>query len=58
MVMIGAFAERTGIVPLAKFTEGVKEIFAAKGSKVYEINTLAIEEGASFIRKNYGASST
>jgi 2-oxoglutarate ferredoxin oxidoreductase subunit gamma len=49
MVMIGAFAKKTGLVALKTVEESVKEIFAAKGAKVHTLNLKAIKEGASFI---------
>lgn len=49
MVMIGAFAQKTGLVSLKSLIKSVKEIFATKGSKVHKINTLAIKEGAALI---------
>jgi 2-oxoglutarate ferredoxin oxidoreductase subunit gamma len=51
MVMVGAFAQKTGVVSLETVINSVKDIFAAKGSKVHEINTLAIKEGAAFADK-------
>jgi 2-oxoglutarate ferredoxin oxidoreductase subunit gamma len=51
MVMVGAFAQKTGVVALETVIKSVKDIFAAKGSKVHEINTLAIKEGAAFVDK-------
>lgn len=51
MVMIGAFVQKTGLVSLDSVVESVKEIFAKKGEKVHEMNTLAIKEGAAFIEK-------
>ena len=49
MVMIGAFAQKTGLVSLKSLIKSVKEIFATKDSKVHKINTLAIKEGAALI---------
>ena len=51
MVMIGAFAQKTGLVSLKSLIKSVKEIFATKGSKVHKINTLAIKEGAALIER-------
>jgi 2-oxoglutarate ferredoxin oxidoreductase subunit gamma len=51
MVMVGAFAQKTGVVSLETVINSVKDIFAAKGSKVHEMNTLAIKEGAAFADK-------
>ncbi len=51
MVMIGAFARKTGLVSLDSVIQSVKDILAAKGSKIHEINTLAIKEGAAFVNK-------
>ena len=51
MVMIGAFAQNTGVVSLKSVVQSVKEIFAAKGSKVHTLNTLALKEGAAFVEK-------
>ena len=51
MVMIGAFAQKTGLVSLDSIVKSVKEIFANKGEKVHEMNTTAIKEGAAFIEK-------
>ncbi len=51
MVMLGAFAQKTGIVSLKSLAKSVKEIFKAKGAKVHEMNTLALEEGATFVRE-------
>ena len=51
MVMVGAFAQKTGVVSLETVINSVKNIFAAKGSKVHEMNTLAIKEGAAFADK-------
>jgi 2-oxoglutarate ferredoxin oxidoreductase subunit gamma len=50
MVMIGAFARLTGVVSLKSVVDSVKEVFQAKGAKVHKMNTLALEEGASFIK--------
>jgi len=50
MVMIGAFAGKTGLVSLDTVVESVKEIFAKKGQKVHETNAHAIEEGAAFVQ--------
>lgn len=49
MVMIGAFARKTGLVSLKSVIKSVKEIFETKGPKVHEINALAIKEGAAFV---------
>jgi 2-oxoglutarate ferredoxin oxidoreductase subunit gamma len=49
MVMIGAFAQKTGLVTLKTVEESVKKIFATKGSKVHTLNLKALKEGASFI---------
>jgi len=49
MVMIGAFAQKTGLVSLKSILKSVKDIFAAKGSKIHKMNTLALKEGAAFI---------
>jgi len=51
MVMIGAFAQKTGVVSLESVVKSVKEILAAKGSKVHTLNTLALKEGAAFVEK-------
>jgi len=51
MVMIGAFAQKTGLVSLKSVITSVKEIFAAKGTKVHKMNTLALKEGASFMKE-------
>ena len=51
MVMIGALAQKTGLVSLKSIVKSVKEIFAAKGSKVHKLNTLALKEGAAFVEK-------
>ena len=51
MVMIGAFVQKTGLVSLKSVVKSIKEIFKAKGAKVHKINTLALEEGASFVKK-------
>ena len=51
MVMIGAFAQKTGVVSLKSVVKSVKEILAAKGSKVHTLNTLALKEGAAFVEK-------
>jgi 2-oxoglutarate ferredoxin oxidoreductase subunit gamma len=51
MVMVGAFAQKTGLVSLKAVVKSVKEIFAAKGSKVHKLNTLALKEGAAFVDK-------
>ncbi|MDY6989796.1 MAG: 2-oxoacid:acceptor oxidoreductase family protein [Thermodesulfobacteriota bacterium] len=49
MVMIGAFAQKTGLVSLKSILKSVKDVFAAKGSKIHKMNTLALKEGASFM---------
>jgi 2-oxoglutarate ferredoxin oxidoreductase subunit gamma len=49
MVMIGAFVRKTGVVDLDTVVNSVKEIFAAKGTKVHEVNASALKEGAAFI---------
>jgi len=49
MVMIGALAQRTGLVSLKSVIKSVKGIFETKGSKVHKTNTLAIKEGAAFV---------
>jgi 2-oxoglutarate ferredoxin oxidoreductase subunit gamma len=51
MVMIGAFAQKTGVVSLKSVVKSVKEILAAKGSKVHTLNALALKEGAGFVEK-------
>ena len=51
MVMIGAFAQKTGLVSLKSVIKSVKEIFAAKGSKVHKMNTLALREGAALAQE-------
>jgi 2-oxoglutarate ferredoxin oxidoreductase subunit gamma len=51
MVMIGAFAQKTGLVALDSVINSVKEIFSNKGTKVHEVNTLALNEGAAFVQK-------
>jgi 2-oxoglutarate ferredoxin oxidoreductase subunit gamma len=51
MVMIGAFAQKTGLISLDTVINSVKAIFAKKGEKVHKMNTLAIQEGAAFIEK-------
>ncbi len=50
MVMIGAFAQKTGSVSLRSVIKSIKDIFATKGSKVNKINTLAIKEGAALVK--------
>ena len=52
MVMIGAFAQKTGLVSLKSVIKSVKDIFAAKGTKVHKMNTLALKEGASFMKES------
>ena len=52
MVMIGAFAQKTGVVAIDAVVDSVKEIFAAKGEKVHEVNTLALKEGAGYVEKD------
>ncbi|MCK4728946.1 MAG: 2-oxoacid:acceptor oxidoreductase family protein [Desulfobacterales bacterium] len=51
MVMIGALAQKTGLVSLDSVIKSIKEIFATKGAKVHEMNTLAIKEGAAFVEE-------
>ncbi|MDY6837493.1 MAG: 2-oxoacid:acceptor oxidoreductase family protein [Thermodesulfobacteriota bacterium] len=51
MVMIGAFAQKTGVVSLKSILKSVKDIFAAKGSKIHKMNTLALKEGAAFMER-------
>ncbi|MDY6951828.1 MAG: 2-oxoacid:acceptor oxidoreductase family protein [Thermodesulfobacteriota bacterium] len=51
MVMIGAFAQKTGLVSLQSILKSVKDIFAAKGSKIHKMNTLALKEGAAFMER-------
>lgn len=50
MVMIGAFVQKTGLVSLKFVMKSVKNIFKAKGPKVHKMNTLAIKEGAAFVK--------
>lgn len=50
MVMIGAIVQKTGIVSLKSVINGVKNIFETKGSKVHKMNTLALKEGAAFVK--------
>ena len=50
MVMIGAFIQRTGLVSLKSVIRSVKDIFASKGAKVHKMNTLALKEGAAFVK--------
>jgi len=50
MVMIGAFIQKTGLVSLKSVIKSVKSIFETKGSRVHKINTLAIEQGAAFVK--------
>jgi 2-oxoglutarate ferredoxin oxidoreductase subunit gamma len=50
MVMIGAIVQKTGIVSLKSVISGVKNIFEKKGSKVHKMNTLALREGAAFVK--------
>jgi len=50
MVMIGAFVQKTGLVSLKFVMKSVKNIFKTKGSKVHKMNTLAIKEGAAFVK--------
>ena len=52
MVMIGAFAQKTGLVSLKSVIKSVKDIFATKGTKVHKMNTLALKEGASFMKES------
>jgi 2-oxoglutarate ferredoxin oxidoreductase subunit gamma len=52
MVMIGAFAKKSGIVALETVIASVKEIFSSKGAKAHEMNLRAIEQGAAFIQNN------
>lgn len=54
MVMIGAFAQKTGLVSLKSVIKSVKDIFATKGAKVHKMNTLALKEGAAFVKKQLG----
>jgi 2-oxoglutarate ferredoxin oxidoreductase subunit gamma len=49
MVMIGSFVQKTGLVSLKSVIKSVKIIFEKKGSKVHKMNTLAIQEGATFV---------
>jgi 2-oxoglutarate ferredoxin oxidoreductase subunit gamma len=55
MVMIGALAQKTGLVSLKSVIKSVKEIFATKGSKVHKMNTLALKEGEAFIKEQSGS---
>jgi 2-oxoglutarate ferredoxin oxidoreductase subunit gamma len=48
MVMMGAFARKTGVVSVRPVIKSVRDIFEAKGPKVHKVNTLAIREGAAF----------
>jgi 2-oxoglutarate ferredoxin oxidoreductase subunit gamma len=50
MVMIGAFAQKTGIVALKSVIKSVKTIFETKGPKVHKMNTRALKEGAAFVK--------
>ena len=50
MVMIGAFAQKTGIVALKSVIKSVKTIFETKGPKVHKMNTKALKEGAAFVK--------
>jgi len=50
MVMVGAFAQKTGVVSVTTLIESVKEIFATKGAKIHELNTKALEERAAFVK--------
>ena len=49
MVMIGALVQKTGLVSLKSVIKSVKSTFEKKGSKVHEMNTLAIKEGAAHV---------
>ena len=57
MVMCGGFAEKTGLISLEAIINSVKDIFARKGRKVYEINTQALREGAAYIRSLFSLKS-
>ncbi len=50
MVMIGGFVQKTRLVSLQAVIKGLKNIFEAKGSKVYKMNTIALREGAAFVK--------
>ena len=50
MVMIGAFVQKTGLVSLKSVIKSVKSIFETKGTKVHKMNTLALKEGAAFVK--------
>ncbi len=50
MVMIGAFVQKTGLVALKTVIKSVKSIFESKGSKVHKLNTVALKEGAAFVK--------
>lgn len=55
MVMIGAFVQKTGLVSLKSVIKSVKSIFETKGTKVHKINTLALKEGATFVKELSGS---
>jgi 2-oxoglutarate ferredoxin oxidoreductase subunit gamma len=50
MVMIGAFAQKTGVVALKSVIKAVKTIFESKGPRVHKLNTKALKEGAAFVK--------
>jgi 2-oxoglutarate ferredoxin oxidoreductase subunit gamma len=50
MVMIGALVQSAGLVSLRSVIRGVKDIFESKGAKVHKMNTLALKEGAAFVK--------
>jgi 2-oxoglutarate ferredoxin oxidoreductase subunit gamma len=52
MVMIGALVQKTGLVALKSVINSVKTIFETKGPKVHKLNTMALKEGAAFVKQS------
>jgi 2-oxoglutarate ferredoxin oxidoreductase subunit gamma len=52
MIVIGAYAQRTGVVALASLQDALREVLPERNHRFIPLNIQAIEQGAAFAREN------
>ncbi|MBN2060220.1 MAG: 2-oxoacid:acceptor oxidoreductase family protein [Deltaproteobacteria bacterium] len=58
MVMLGAFAAKTGIISTDSIMYGLSEIIKGKNDRVMKLNKAGLERGAAFVKQPVGQSPT
>jgi 2-oxoglutarate ferredoxin oxidoreductase subunit gamma len=52
MIVIGAYAERTGVISLARLKEALREVLPERNHRFIPMNIEAIDRGAVFAREH------